>query len=74
MNEQFEKRITLRVSSCQIMNIIIERMTAARLEQRTSQKETIERQARGIEILKEENSCLKALLQASGYREDEING
>ena len=53
---------------------IHERMTAARLEQRTSQKETIERLTREIEILKEEISRLKALLQASGYREDEIDG
>lgn len=53
---------------------IHERMTAARLDQRTSQKETIEQQAQEIELLKEEIARLKALLQARGYSEDDFNG
>lgn len=45
---------------------IRERMTAARLEQRASQKEIIERQAREIAALKEEVARLKALLRNQG--------
>lgn len=41
---------------------IKERMTAARLEQRKSQKEIIERQAKEIEMLKQEISRLKKLI------------
>lgn len=41
---------------------IRERMTAARLEQRATQKEMIERQAREIEALRREITRLKALL------------
>ena len=43
---------------------IRERMTAARLEQRATQKEIIERQAREIEELKKEIAYLKNLLLA----------
>ena len=39
-----------------------ERMTAARLDQRETQKSTIERQAREIAALKQEIARLKALL------------
>lgn len=46
---------------------IRERMTAARLEQRATQKEIIERQAQEIATLKQENARLRALL-------DERNG
>ena len=42
---------------------IRERMTAARLEQRASQKEIIEQQAQEIAALKEENARLRALLE-----------
>ena len=41
---------------------IRERMTAARLEQRATQKEIIERQAQEIAALKQENARLRALL------------
>ena len=42
---------------------IRERMTAARLGQRETQKEIIARQAQEIEVLKAENARLKALLE-----------
>lgn len=45
---------------------IKERMTAARLEQRESQKEIIARQAQEIESLRKEVKCLKALLSGGG--------
>ena len=45
---------------------IKERMTAARLEQRESQKEIIARQAREIESLRKEVKRLKALLGEGG--------
>lgn len=45
---------------------IRERMTAARLEQRSTQKEIIEQQAREIEALRKEVARLSALLQQAG--------
>ena len=45
---------------------IRERMTAARLEQRSTQKEIIEQQARKIEALRKEVARLSALLQQAG--------
>ena len=42
---------------------IRERMTAARLGQRETQKEIIARQAKEIEVLKAENARLMALLE-----------
>lgn len=45
---------------------IKERMTAARLEQRESQKEIIARQAQEIESLRKEVKRLKALLGEGG--------
>ena len=44
---------------------IRERMTAARLEQRATQKEIIERQAKEIAFLRQEVERLKALLAGS---------
>lgn len=49
---------------------IRERMTAARLEQRATQKEIIENQQRQIEALTTENKRLKALLERAGIKED----
>lgn len=45
---------------------IRERMTAARLEQRATQKETIERQQREIAQLRQEVARLRALLEQAG--------
>ncbi|MBO4315883.1 MAG: four helix bundle suffix domain-containing protein [Prevotella sp.] len=45
---------------------IRERMTAARLEQRTTQKEIIDRQAQEILSLRQEIDRLRTLLEASG--------
>lgn len=45
---------------------IRERMTAARLGQRESQKQIIERQAKEIERLKSENARLRTILQKAG--------
>ena len=42
---------------------IRERMTAARLDQRATQKEVIEAQRREIESLKEENTRLRKILE-----------
>lgn len=53
---------------------IRERMTAARLEQRASQKEVIERQAREIAALKQEIARLKALLASRPGRSEDQTG
>ena len=53
---------------------IRERMTAARLEQRESQKEIIERQAQEITALNEEIACLKARLWDLEHGHDEVHG
>ena len=53
---------------------IRERMTAARLEQRASQKEVIERQAREIVALKQEIARLKALLASRPGRSEDQTG
>ncbi len=45
---------------------IRERMTAARLGQRETQRQTIERQAAEIEALRKENARLKEMLKEAG--------
>ena len=45
---------------------IRERMTAARLGQRETQKQTIERQATEIEALRKENAHLKEIIEKAG--------
>ena len=49
---------------------IRERMTAARLEQRATQKEIIVSQQRQIEALTIENKRLKTLLEGAGIKVD----
>jgi len=46
---------------------IRERMTAARLGQRETQRQIIERQAAEIAALRKENARLTALLKKAGY-------
>lgn len=48
---------------------IRERMTAARLGQRETQKQTIERQAQEIARLRQENERLRGLLREAGLME-----
>ena len=48
---------------------IRERMTAARLDQRETQRQIIERQAKAIETLQEEIIRLKARLRAAGIED-----
>ena len=48
---------------------IKERMTAARLDQRETQRQIIERQAKAIETLQEEIIRLKARLRAEGIED-----
>ena len=46
---------------------IRERMTAARLGQRETQRQIIERQAAEIDVLRKENARLKEILKKTGY-------